>query len=126
MTAARTGLEAKDPFLIDYKQNLQEVLKGMKSVGASGLRLLMVEMIRSRWIRDRRASYPYEVAWVFDRKEEAASKVLKGLEESGDIEQVGLGRSKKGVVKPYKPRSLRKTASSRVLGKKEVPRAART
>jgi len=51
---------------------------------------------------------------------------LKGLEESGDIEQVGLGRSKKGVVKPYKPRSLRKTASSRVLVKKEVPRAAKT
>ncbi|SRR6266540_2933900 len=112
-TVRASGLETKDPFLIDYKQNLQEVMKEMKSVGTSGLRLLMVEMIRSRWIRDRRATYPYEAAWVFDRKEEAASKLLKALEESGDVEQVGLGRAKKGLVKPYKPRSLRKTAPSR-------------
>jgi hypothetical protein len=107
----KLSLEAKDPFLIDYKQNLQEVLKEMKSVGASGLRLLIAEMIRSRWIRDKRATYPYEVAWVFDRKEEAVAKVLKGLEESDEIEQVSLGRGKKDPVKPYKPRSLRKTAS---------------
>jgi hypothetical protein len=108
-----TVLEAKDPFLIDYKQNMKELVKGMKSVGASGLRLLIVEMIRSRWIKDRRSTYPYEVAWVFDRREEAVSKVLKGFEESGDIELVGLGRGKKGLVKPYKPRSLRKASSSR-------------
>jgi hypothetical protein len=106
-------LEAKDPFLIEYKQNLQEVVRGMKNVGPSGLRLLMVEMIRSRWIRDRRATYPYEVAWVFDRKEEAASKVLKALEESGDIERIGLGRTKKDLAKPYKPRTLRKKAIAR-------------
>jgi hypothetical protein len=112
-TRSRTGLEAKDPFLIDYKENLTELVDGMKRVGASGFRLLIVEMIRSRWIRDRRATYPYEVAWVFDRKEEAISKVLKGLEELGDIEPVGLGRGKKGQVKLYKPRSLRKTSSSR-------------
>ncbi len=103
-----TGLEAKDPFLVEYKQNLQDLLRGMKSVGGSGVRLLMVEMIRSRWIRDRRASYPYELAWVFDKKEDAVSKVLKGLEESGDIEPIGLGRGKKAHVKPYKPRTLRK------------------
>jgi hypothetical protein len=106
----KSSLEAKDLFLVDYKQNLQEVLKEMKSVGASGLRLLIVEMIRSRWIRDKRATYPYEVAWVFDRKEETIAKVLKGLEESGDIEQVGLLHGK-NLIKPYKPRSLRKTAS---------------
>lgn len=105
----KSSLEAKDPFLVDYKEKLQEVLKGMRSVGASGLRLLIVEMIRSRWIRDKRATYPYEVAWVFDRKEEAVERVLKGLEESSDIENVGLSRGKKDVVKPYKPRSLRKT-----------------
>lgn len=102
------GLESKDPFLLEYKQNLQEVLKGMKSVSANGLRLLMVEMIRSRWIRDRRASYPYEVAWIFDRNEDAVSKVLKTLEESKDIEPVGVGRAKKSLAKPYKPISLRK------------------
>ena len=112
MTGRDSGLEAKDPFLIDYKQNLQEVLKGMGSVGPSGLRLLMVEMIRSRWIRDKRATYPYEVAWVFDRKEDGVSKVLKTLEESGDISLVGLGRSKKGSEKPYKPGSLRKPTQS--------------
>ena len=109
MTGRDSGLEAKDPFLIDYKQNLQEVLKGMGNVGPSGLRLLMVEMIRSRWIRDKRATYPYEVAWVFDRKEDGVSKVLKTLEESGDISLVGVGRSKKGPEKPYKPGSLRKS-----------------
>ncbi len=103
-----TGLEAKDPFLVEYKQNLREVVKGMKGVGGSALRLLMVEMIRSRWIRDRRASYSFEVAWVFDKKEEVVSKILKGLEESGDIEHVGMGRGKKALVKPYKPRTLRK------------------
>jgi hypothetical protein len=107
----KSSLEAKDPFLVDYKEKLQEVLKGMKSVAASGLRLLIVEMIRSRWIRDKRATYPYEVAWVFDRKEEAVTKVLKGLEESDDIERVGLGRGKNDPMKPYKPRSLRKTIS---------------
>jgi hypothetical protein len=101
------GLEAKDPFLADYKKNLQDVIRGMKKVGPSGLQLLVQEMIRSRWIKDRRASYPYEVAWVFDRKEEGVSGILKRLEEQGDIEQAGLGRGKKGPVKPYKPRTLR-------------------
>jgi hypothetical protein len=105
----KSSLEAKDPFLVDYKEKLQEVLRGMRSVGASGLRLLIVEMIRSRWIRDKRATYPYEVAWVFDRKEEAVERVLRGLGDSDDVEQVGLGRGKKDMIKPYKPRSLRKT-----------------
>ncbi len=101
------GLEAKDPFLTDYKKNLQDVIKGMKKVGPSGLQLLVQEMIRSRWIRDRRASYPYEVAWVFDRKEESISSIMKKLEEEGNIEPAGLGRGKKGPIKPYKPRTLR-------------------
>lgn len=112
------GLESKDPFLTEYKQNLQEVLKGMKSVSANSLQLLMVEMIRSRWIRDRRASYPYEVAWIFDRKEDAVSKVLKVLEESKDIEPVGAGRAKKGLVKPYKPATLRKPTARKDIVKK--------
>lgn len=101
------GLEAKDPFLADYKKNLQDVIRGMKKVGPSGLELLVQEMIRSRWIRDRRASYPYEVAWVFDRKEESVSSIMKKLEEEGNIEPAGLGRGKKGPAKPYKPRTLR-------------------
>lgn len=101
------GLEAKDPFLVDYKKNLQDVVKGMNRVGPSGLQLLVQEMIRSRWIRDRRASYSYEVAWVFDRKEETISGIMKKLEEEGNIEVAGLGREKKGQVKPYKPRTLR-------------------
>ncbi len=100
-------LEAKDPFLADYKQDLQEVIKGMKKVGPSGLQLLVQEMIRSRWIKDRRSTYTYEVAWVFDQKEEGISRILKKLEEAGDIEPAGLGRGKKGPVKPYKPRTLR-------------------
>jgi hypothetical protein len=79
----------------------------MKNVGPSGLQLLVQEMIRSRWIKDRRATYTYEVAWVFDQKEEAISRILKKLEEEGNIEPAGLGRSKKGTVKPYKPRTLR-------------------
>jgi hypothetical protein len=101
------GLESKDPFLADYKENLQDVIKGMKKVGPGGLQLLVQEMIRSRWIRDRRASYPYEVAWVFDRKEESISGILKKLEEDGNIEPAGLGQGKKGQIKPYKPRTLR-------------------
>src|SRR5713101_2566341 len=101
------GLEAKDPFLADYKKNLQEVIRGMKRVGPSGLQLLVQEMIRSRWIRDRRASYPYEVAWVFDRREESISGIMKKLEGEGNIEPAGLGRGKKGPIKPYKPRTLR-------------------
>ena len=101
------GLEAKDPFLADYKKNLRDVIRGMKKVGPSGLQLLVQEMIRSRWIRDRRASYPYEVAWVFDRREESISGIMKKLEEEGNIEPAGLGRGKKGPIKPYKPRTLR-------------------
>jgi len=108
------GLESKDPFLVDYKESVREVVKGMKSVGSSGLRLLMVEMIRSRWIRDKRASYPFEVAWVFDRGEESVVRVLKDLEESKDIEQVGLRGGKKGLAKPYKPGSLRKAKPGKV------------
>ncbi len=100
------GLETKDPFLRDYKQNLQDVIKGMKKVGPTGLQLLIQEMIRSRWIKDRRASYPYEVAWVFDRREESISGIMKKLEEEGNIEPAGLG-GKKGPIKPYKPRTLR-------------------
>jgi hypothetical protein len=100
-------LEAKDPFLVDYKKDLQDVIKGMKKVGPSGLQLLVQEMIRSRWIRDRRSSYPYEVAWVFDRREESIAGIMKKLEEEGNIEQAGLGRGKKGPIKPYKPRTLR-------------------
>src|SRR5260370_22196049 len=83
------GLEAKDPFLSDYKKNLQDVTRGMKKVGPSGLQLLVQEMIRSRWIRDRRASYPYEVAWVFDRREESISRSIKKLEEERNIEPAG-------------------------------------
>ncbi len=101
------GLESKDPFLADYKKNLQDVIRGMKKVGPSGLQLLVQEMIRSRWIRDRRASYPYEVAWVFDRREESISGIMKKLEDEGNIEPAGLGRGKKGPIKPYKPRTLR-------------------
>jgi len=101
------GLESKDPFLADYKKNLQDVIRGMKKVGPSGLQLLVQEMIRSRWIRDRRASYPYEVAWVFDRREDSISGIMKKLEEEGNIEPAGLGRGKKGPIKPYKPRTLR-------------------
>jgi hypothetical protein len=128
LSSRTSRLEAKDPFLIEYKESLREVLEGLNGVGGSGLRLLMVEMIRSRWIRDRRATYPYEVAWVFDKKDEAVSKMLTGLEESGDIEQVGLGRAKKGPMKPYKPRTLRKPSSPSHLGavKKRVPGAKRT
>src|SRR5437660_10488738 len=100
-------LEAKDPFLADYKQNLQDVIKGMKKFGPSGLQLPVQEMIRSRWIKDRRATYTYEVAWVFDRREESISGILKKLEEEGNIEPAGLGRGKKGPIKPYKPRTLR-------------------
>ena len=101
------GLEAKDPFLVDYKKNLHDVIEGRKKVGPSGIELLVQEMIRSRWIRDRRASYSYEVAWVFDRREEAISGIMKKLEEEGNIEPAGLGRGKKGPVKPFKPRTLR-------------------
>ena len=108
MKIQKTGLEMKDPFLIDYKQNLQELVKGV-NVGSSSTQLLMVEMIRSRWIRDRRATYPFEVAWVFDRNEEGVSKILNALEESGDLEPAGLSRGKKGPAKPYKPKTLRKT-----------------
>src|SRR5207245_9121162 len=99
-------LEAKDPFQADYKQNLQDVIKGMKKVGPSGLQLLVQEMIRSRWIKDRPATYPYEVAWVFDRREEAISGIMKKLEEAGDMAPAGLGRAKKGPVKPAKLRAL--------------------
>src|SRR5438046_9825630 len=114
MNRGRTsGLEAKDPFLLDYKENLEELVKGMKRVGGSGFRLLIVEMIRARWIKDRRTTYPYEVAWVFNREERAVSKLLKELEELGDIELVGAGRGTKRLDKPYKPRSLRKASSSR-------------
>jgi len=112
------GLEAKDPFLADYKKNLQDVIRGMKKVGPSGLQLLVQEMIRSRWIRDRRASYPYEVAWVFDRREESISGIMKKLEEEGNIEPAGLGRGKKGPIKPYKPRTLR-------LPKQTIKKASR-
>src|SRR5207237_8816178 len=101
-------LEAKDPCLADYKQNLQEVIKGMKKVGPSGLQLLVQEMIRSRWIRDRRATYTYEAAWVFDQKEEAISRILKKLEEEGNIEPEGLGRGKRGAIKTYTSRTLRR------------------
>ena len=100
----------KDPFLVDYKQNLQELVKGV-NVGSSSIQLLMVEMIRSRWIRDRRATYPFEVAWVFDRNEEGVSKILATIEEAGDLEFAGLSRGKKGTAKPYKPKTLRKTAA---------------
>src|SRR5207247_8636609 len=108
MNRGRTsGLEAKDPFLIDYKQNLEELVKGMKRVGGSGIRLLIVEMIRSRWIKARWTTYPYEVAWVFDRDDKAASKLLKEPQESGDIEQVGMGSGTKRRGKASKPRTLR-------------------
>ena len=111
------ALETKDPFLMDYKQNLQDIIRGMKNIGPSGLQLLIQEMIRSRWIKDRRASYPYEVAWVFDKKEEAVSKILKRLEESRDIEPAGLGQGKKGPTKPFKvqpfkPRTVRTVGKS--------------
>ncbi len=106
-------LESKDPFLVDYKESVREVVKGMKSVGSSGLRLLMVEMIRSRWIRDKRASYPFEVAWVFDRGEDGVARVLKELEGSKEVEQVGLRGGKKGIAKPYRPTSLRKTSKTK-------------
>ena len=71
-----------------------------------------MEMIRSRWIKDRRASYSYEVAWVFDKRDEEISKILKRLEESRDIEPAGLGRMKKGPAKPYKPRTIREAGKS--------------
>jgi hypothetical protein len=32
---------------------------------------------------------------------------MKKLEEEGNIEPAGLGRGKKGPIKPYKPRTLR-------------------
>jgi hypothetical protein len=102
-----------DPFLADYKANLQEAVEGLKSVGGSGLRLLIVEMVRSRWIRDKRASYPYEVAWVLERKEEAVTRIMKELTDTGDIEQVGLGRGKNEQMRPYRPRTLRKATLSR-------------
>src|SRR3989449_8985387 len=100
-------LEAKDPFLADYKQNLQDVIKGMKKVGTTGLQLLIQEMIRSRWIKDRRATYPYEVAWVFDRREESISGIMKKLEEEGNIETAGMGQGKIRPDKPYIPRTPR-------------------
>ena len=103
----------KDPFLIEYKTHLQELVSGIKPVRSSGQQLLIVEMIRSRWIRDRRASYPYEVAWVFDRSEESTEKIMKELEASNQIEQVGPARGKKDSAKPYRPLSLRKTSSTR-------------
>src|SRR2546427_12257437 len=93
------GLEAKDPFLADYKKNLQDVIKGMKKVGPRGLQLLVQEMIRSRWIRDRRASYPFEVAWVFDRREETISGIMKKLDAEVSIEPARLCRGKTGPLK---------------------------
>ena len=110
-------MRQKTLFLVDYKRNLQEIIRGMKDIGLSGVQLLIQEMIRSRWIKDRRASYPYEVSWVFDKKEEAVSKILKRLEESRDIEPAGLGRGKKGLAKPikqqpFKPRTSRKVRKS--------------
>ena len=106
-------LAARDPFLADYKEKLREAVEGLKSVSGSGLRLLIVEMVRSRWIRDKRASYPYEVAWVLDRKEESLAKIMRELNESGEIEQVGLGRAKKEQVGPYRPKTLRKATGPR-------------
>lgn len=105
-------VEAKDPFLADYKESLREILKSMKGVGPSGLRMLMVEMIRSRWIRDKRASYPFEVAWVFDRNEDSVTRVLKELEESRDIEKTGLRGGKKDLAKPYRPSSMKKATKT--------------
>ncbi|HEX4921332.1 MAG TPA: hypothetical protein VFV92_11400 [Candidatus Bathyarchaeia archaeon] len=109
MKEKSAGFEMKDPFLVDYKQNLEELVKNA-SVGSGPTQLLMIEMIRSRWIKDRRATYPFEVAWVFDRNEENVAKILASLEEAGDLEHAGLLRGKKGLAKPYKPKTLKKTA----------------
>src|SRR5206468_14319 len=113
MNRGRTsGLEAKDPFLIDYKQNLEELVKGMKRVGGSGIRLLIVEMIRSRWIKDRETTYPYEVGWVFDRHQKGVSKLLTELEGSGETE-LGATTHRYGPgQRPRQPRTLRKTLPS--------------
>ncbi len=102
------GLESKDPFLVDYKEKLKEVVEGLKGIGSRQQELLVVEMIRGRWIKDRRASYPFEVAWVFGRDDRIMSRLLTRLEEKGEIEPAGLGRGKKGPIKPYKPRTTRK------------------
>ncbi len=102
------GIESKDPFLVDYKEKLKEVVEGLKGIGSRQQALLVVEMIRGRWIKDRRASYPYEVAWVFGRDDAIMSRLLTRLEEKGEIEPAGLGRGKKGPIKPYKPRTARK------------------
>ena len=110
------ALEAEDHFLVEFKHNLQDIIRGMKTIGPSGLQLLILEMVRSRWIKDRRASYPYEVAWVFDKKEEAVSKIMKQLEESRDIEPAGLGRGKKGPAKPFKAQPF-KPRTTRIAGK---------
>src|SRR6267378_4405836 len=95
------GFEAKDPFLAGYKKSVQDVIKGMKKVGPSGLQLLIQEMIRSRWIKDRRASYPYEVAWVFDRREEAISGIMK-TEEGHLVKNAGR-RKRPGNVSELFP-----------------------
>ena len=121
MKSKGAGYEMKDPFLIDYKQSLQEVVEGMKGVGSRGLHLLMIEMIRSRWIRDKRATYPFEIAWVFDKSEEGVSNILNSLEESGDLELAGLSRGKKNMAKPYKPKTLRKTEKPGTAKAKSSP-----
>jgi len=65
-------------------------------------------MIRARRIKDRRATYTYEVAWVFDQKEDGSTKILKKSEEDGNMERAALGRGKKAPVKPLELPTLRK------------------
>jgi len=107
-TAGDEGLESKDPFLVDYKEKLRAIVEGLRGIGSKQLELLVVEMIRGRWIKDRRASYPYEVAWVFGRDDGIMSRLLTRLEEQGEIEPAGVAPGKKGPVEPFKPRTLRK------------------
>lgn len=60
----------------------------MRGCDSGELALIVGLAICEKWVLEHKASYGYELAWIFTRDRGTIRNALRHLEESGEIERV--------------------------------------
>ncbi len=80
----------------------------MRGLDAGELSLFVRLAIWERWLRDKKASYAYELAWVFQRDRGTIGNVLAELEAKKAVELVSPKiRSRRMFYKPTQGEVIR-------------------
>ena len=92
-----------DPSLVRERLHAQWVIERMRGLDAGELANIVKLTITERWVVYKKASYAYELAWIFQRDRGTIGNALRNLEGRGEIERVDPNPKHRRTRTFYKP-----------------------